>query len=103
MTEAWLLLDEASIRVASGNPRGRQPLNLPARHSIERVADPKEILFEALRIASEQTGRKLRNLRVDERRHRVAELMDCGRLRHLPAFQILENELRLTLTANGWT
>ncbi len=73
MTEAWLLLDEGAIRFASGNPRGRQQLNLPVRNSIERVADPKEVLFGALRIASEQTGRRLRNLRVEQRRHRVAE------------------------------
>jgi hypothetical protein len=78
-------------------------LDLPARNAIERAADPKEILFEALRIASEQTGRRLRNLRVDERRHRVAELMDCGQMRHLPAFKNLEDELKLKLTANGWT
>lgn len=102
MTEAWLLLDEGAIRMASGNPRGRQPLYLPTQKSIERTADPKDILFQALRIASEQTGRKLHNLRVDERRHRVAELMNCARLRSLPAFQTLENELTLALDANGW-
>jgi hypothetical protein len=102
MTEAWLLLDEAAIRSASGNPRGRHPLDLPPRNSIERVADPKEILLEALRIASEQTGRRLRNLRVDERRHRVAELMNWELLGGLPAFQSLETELRATLAAGGW-
>lgn len=102
MTEAWLLLDEAAIRVASGNPRGRNALNLPPPTSIERVADPKEVLFQALRSASEQTGRRLHSLRVEERRHRVAELMNWELLRGLPAFQSLEAELTTTLTANGW-
>ncbi len=102
MTEAWLLLDELAIRAASGNPRGRRPLNLPTAASVERIADPKESLFQALRIASEQAGRRLRNLRVEERRHRVAELMDYDLLRNLPAFQNLENELTTTLVANGW-
>jgi hypothetical protein len=102
MTEAWLLLDEAAIRSASGNPRGRLPLNLPPSASIERVADPKETLFQALRTASEHTGRRLRSLRVEERRHRVAELMDYELLRSLSAFQSLENELTTTLTVNGW-
>src|ERR1035437_5826671 len=97
MTEAWLLLDERAIRLASGNPRGRQPLSLPVPASIERVADPKEALFQALRIASEQTGRRLRDLRVEERRHRVAERMDYELLRNLSAFQSLENELTTTL------
>ena len=102
MTEAWLLLDEEAIRLASGNPRGRRPLDLPARVSIERVVDPKEVLFQALRIASEQTGRRLSNLRVEERRHRVAELMDYVLLRRLPAFQNLEVELNAALRARGW-
>lgn len=102
MTEAWLLLDEEAIRLASGNPRGRQTLNLPARNSIERVANPKEILFQAIRIASEQTGRRLRNLRVEERRHRVAELMNYEFLRNLPAFRCLENDLIETLTTMRW-
>jgi hypothetical protein len=102
MTEAWLLLDERAIRLSSGNPRGRQPINLPARNSIERVADPKEILFRAIRIASEQTGRRLHNLRVEERRHRVAELMDYELLRSLTAFQSMETELTATLIAGGW-
>lgn len=102
MTEAWLLLDEVAIRTAAGNPKGRLPLNLPSSAAIERVADPKEVLFQALRIASEQTGRRLRNLRVDERRHRVAELMDYALLHDLPAFQSLEDEIKETLAANGW-
>jgi hypothetical protein len=102
MTEAWLLLDERAIRIASGNPYGRRPLNLPPRASIERIADPKGALFQALRDASEQTGRRLRDLRVDERRHRVAELMNQELLLTLPAFQALEAELNTTLVANGW-
>jgi hypothetical protein len=96
MTEAWLLLDELAIRSASGNPRGSQPLNLPVPNSIEYDANPKETLFQALRIASEQAGRRLRDLRVEERRHRVAELMNYELLRNLSAFQSLENELVLT-------
>lgn len=102
MTEAWLLLDEAAIRSAAGNPRGRLLLNLPPIASIERIADPKQVLFEALKTASEHTGRRLRTLSVEERRHRVAELMDCELLGNLSAFQRMRDELTSTLTANGW-
>ena len=102
MTEAWLLLDEAAIRSAAGNPRGRPQLHLPPSAAVERLADPKEALFQALRVASEHTGRRLRSLRVEERRHRVAELMNCELLRTLPAFQNLEQELTRTLTNIGW-
>jgi hypothetical protein len=102
MTEAWLLLDERAIRVAAGNPGGRVPLNLPSPQRIENTPDPKEILFEALRVASEHTGRKLRSLRVERLRHRVAELMNYEVLRSLSAFQRLETELTEVLAAGGW-
>jgi hypothetical protein len=102
MTEAWLLLDEKAIRKAAGNPKGRKPLNLPVLASIERVANPKDELYQSLRIASEYSGRKLRSLQVELIRHRVAELMDYELLRSLSAFQCLENDLTATLTANGW-
>jgi hypothetical protein len=102
MTEAWLLLDQQAIRIAAGNPRGRVNLDLPLMRRIENTPDPKEVLFETLRAASEHTGRKLRFLRVEKLRHRVAELMDYELLRNLPAFRDLETELAATLTANGW-
>jgi hypothetical protein len=102
MTEAWLLLDERAIREAAGNPGGRVNLNLPFQQRIENTPDPKETLFEALRIASEHTGRKLRSLRVESLRHRVAGLMDYELLRGLSAFQSLETDLTATLTAGNW-
>jgi hypothetical protein len=102
MTEAWLLLDETAIRRAAGNPRGQIALNLPNGAAVERLADPKEALSEALRSASELTGRRLKMLRVAERRHRVAELMDWQLLQTLPAFQLLERELVTALVETGW-
>jgi hypothetical protein len=102
MSEAWLLLDEMAIRSASGNPRGRMPLNLPAPNAVEQSADPKEVLFQALRVASAQTGRRLRALDVHQRRHTVAERMNFHLLRSLPAFVRLETELSATLDANDW-
>jgi hypothetical protein len=102
MTEAWLLLDERAIRKAAGNPGGSVNLSLPIQQRIENIPDPKDTLFEAIRTASEHTGRRLKSLPVEKLRHRVAELMDYELLRSLSAFQCLENDLTATLTANGW-
>lgn len=102
MTEAWLLLDERAIRIAAGNPGSRVSLSLPIQQRIENIPDPKETLFEAIRTASEHTGRRLKSLHVEKLRHRVAELMDYELLRSLSAFQCLENDLTAILTANGW-
>jgi hypothetical protein len=102
MTEAWLLLDEMAIRRAAGNPGGKVNLNLPLPQRIESLPDPKELLFQTLKTASELGGRRLRTLRVNERRHRVAELMNWELLRELAAFQQLENELTSFLTEYDW-
>lgn len=55
--EAWLLLDEPMLRSIAGNPRGRQPLELPKPKEVERRARPKEVLKAALKTA-EKPGRR---------------------------------------------
>ncbi|MGL4743860.1 MAG: hypothetical protein ACRCXL_05665 [Dermatophilaceae bacterium] len=49
MTEAWLLLDEVSIRRVAGNPKGRTTPDLPKHGEIERCADPKGCCARQLR------------------------------------------------------
>ncbi len=95
MQEAWLLINEAAIRRAAGNPAGRMALGLPRNNRIESTPDPKNILFEALRTASGHTGRRLAKLHLPSLRHRVAELItDYSALRSLPAFRALEADLQ---------
>ena len=65
MTEAWLILDEAAIRTAVGNPNGRTPLQLPTPREAERRADPKGILEDAFLAASETTGRRRQKIKRD--------------------------------------
>ena len=94
MTEAWLLLDEAAIRAAAGNPNGRAPTGLPAASGIEQIPDPKEFLFDVLIRVSELAPHRLRRFDPGAKRHRVAELMDgFARLRQLPSFMRLEAQV----------
>jgi len=95
MTEAWLLISESAVRVASGNPNGRIHLSMPAHNALETLVDPKETLFDLLRTASELHGRRLQNLRVHRLVHRVVELLDdFSPLRALPAFVAFEAQLK---------
>ena len=95
MTEAWLLVDEAAIRAAAGNPTGKLALDLPSLKKIELLPDPKEVLFTALRTASERPPGRLRKFDPQERRHRITELIDdLDRLRRLPSFAHLEEQIR---------
>lgn len=104
MSEAWLLLNEMAIRTAVGRPTGKVQLLLPKFDQIEAIPDPKERLFQALRDASESTGRRLANLNPHALRHRVAELIDdFSPLRRLAAFQRLEEDLRTEFQLARWT
>ncbi len=106
MQEAWLLFDERAIRHAAGNPNGKTQLNSPTLGTIESLADPKQILLQSLRRASELTGRKLKRFRRDESHaaRRVADYIeDFSPLRSLPAFERLESDVEAILAAHGWS
>ncbi len=96
MTEAWLLFDEPAIRLAAGNPNGKNPLKIPDLSVVEQIPDPKNILFEILRKASGLRGRRLKGFNTAECRIRITELIsDFSPLRQLSAFQRLENDISL--------
>lgn len=78
-TEAWLLLDESAIRDVAGNPYGKEPLGLPTSASVERIANPKERLAQALITASERSGRKLEKFKKDFPKHRFLLLQRLDR------------------------
>jgi hypothetical protein len=103
MMEAWLLINEAALRRAAGNPNGETPLNLPTIVNLENIPDPKEVLYLLLRVASELRGRRLK--RFEERRSArlVAEYIDdFDQLRALPAFRALEADIEESVTMNNW-
>ena len=94
MTEAWLLIDETAIRSAAGNPRGTMVLDLPRLGAIEDKADPKDVLYTALRQACELKGRKLARFSPQDAAGIVADrISDFSPLRCLPAFREFQADL----------
>lgn len=101
MTEAWFLWNERAIRRASGNPRGRDALTLPAPKRVEEVRDPKTDLREALAVAGGRAEdrsayRSAALLRVAE------EIEDYAPLRAASAFASLEADVRRVVADNQW-
>lgn len=100
MTEAWLLLDEAEIRLVAGRPSGVTSLNLPSLNQVEQVADPKAILATALVRAAEVRGRRLRRFQRDFSDHRrllLSRLDPLGAVNNLTAWQRLKSDIDATL------
>ena len=90
MQEAWLLIDEAALRRAAGNPNGTQSLAMPEVQKLEELADPKQLIRELLRQASGLRGRRLERFNWRSSAHRVAEMIDdFSILYRLAAFQRL--------------
>ncbi len=103
MQEAWLLFDETAIRQAVGNPNGRVKLSLPPPATAEAVSDPKAVLYETFRKASELSGRRLKKFSASQAARRLAEyITDFSPLRQFQAFRRLENDLKRSLEAEGW-
>lgn len=103
MQEAWLLFNESAIRKAAGNPSGRNNLNLPEIRTVENIPDPKELLFNIIRESSGLHGARLKKLNPHKRAFLVSQSIDdYSPLRSINAFQVLENQLKITLVSNGW-
>lgn len=103
MQEAWLLFDEASLRKAAGNPHGREHLQLPSIGQLERISNPKSLLYGLLRIASGLQGRRLKKLRVNKLARRISRFIDdFSSLRVLPAFKALEDQVERVITEKCW-
>lgn len=95
MQETWLLFDETAIRRAAANRNGRVPLDMPTLRQLESLPDPKAVLHELLRTASELSGRRRKKFRVEQAAFRVSRCVaDFSPLRGLPAFLAFETETR---------
>jgi hypothetical protein len=104
MQEAWLLFDEAAIRYAADNPRGRMSLAIPTFKKLEEVPNPKDLLWDLLSTASGLRPGRLRRFEPAPRIHRLADLIeDFSPLRRLSAFQALEKDLRQLLAERSWS
>jgi hypothetical protein len=103
MSEAWLLIDEAAIRCAAGNPNGSASLVMPRIRDLERIPDPKTLLHQLLNVASEFRGRRLKKFDARRASLRVAQFIeDYNPLRRLTAFRALEEDIEQLCVRMSW-
>lgn len=102
MTEAWLMISEPALRAAAMNRNGTIPLVMPPIEKLEHLPDPKQILHELLRKASEKRGRRLKEFNPGQVVHQIPqEITDFSALRQLLSFRDLEADLRSWLEQKG--
>lgn len=94
MIESWLLTDEDAIRCAADNRNGTANLNLPVHNRIEKLNNPKEVLFLALKTACGLPPQRLKKFNEYRARSRIASFIENFQtLRTLASFQQFENRL----------
>jgi hypothetical protein len=95
MTEAWLLIDEAAIKRAAGNPNNKEKLDLPRIQKLEDLPNPKEVLYDLLIKSCGLSGRRLKQFLAFQHAGNVSEyIADFSPLRQLPAFSLLETDVK---------
>jgi hypothetical protein len=103
MTEAWLLIEEQAIRRAASNPNGKIPLAMPKASRVEDDPDPKETMYELLRVASGLHGRRRKHFSTSGSARLVAGYISNFRpLFGIRAFKDLENQLSRVVIREGW-
>jgi len=103
MLETWLLFDEPALRRVAGNPHGQQPLKLPPVAKLEKLPNPKTVLYTLFKEASGLEGRRRKRVPVHRYVGRIADLIDdFAPLRALPAFKALEADMAQVIKAHGW-
>lgn len=98
--EAWLLFDEAALRFAAGNPKGRTALPLPQLHEVEALADPKQLLHATLRLAAGK--RLLRQSAADRLQSITRQIRTFAPLLCLPAFRRLDHDIADIVARHHW-
>ena len=96
--------DNAALRRAAANPRGRAPLDLPKTRHIEGRASPKEILRRVL-VQAAKPGRQQQQIRSNDkvfgrlRRQLLEDLDTTGPVTQLSAWQKLVADINRVVAA----
>ncbi|RYX84400.1 DUF4276 family protein [bacterium] len=85
MSEAWMLADKILLKEEIGTVKTDAQLNIN-KHS-ETIADPKELIVEALRIAQDNLPKRRNRITINELYQPIGQRVSIIELEKLPSFQ----------------
>jgi hypothetical protein len=104
MTEAWLLFDIGAIREAAGNPNGTVALDVPKMSEIEDIPNPKKLLHDLLRKATELSTHRKSRFDTSAAVLRIPDCIeDFSPLRNLSSFKAFEQEIIKIIKSEHWS
>jgi hypothetical protein len=104
-TEAWLLSDEAAIRLVAGKPSATHHIDMPNLALVEGIADPKSTLKDLIGQASDASGGDLARINREFDRNRsvlLGRLDPFGRVVSLDSWAQLVADIR-DFMSNEWS
>jgi hypothetical protein len=98
MTEAWMLVDIDLFLMEINTDKSCNELNLPCRASqIERIANPKTRIEEALREAQINIPRRRNKLKIADIYTPISQKLSKQKLEQLPSFIAFKENVRRSL------
>ena len=98
MTEAWMLVDIDLFLREINTDKSCNELNLPCRASqIERIANPKTRIEEALINAQSNISRRRNKLKIAELYTPISQKLSLQKLEQLPSFRVFKNNVKRSL------
>jgi len=95
MTESWMLADTELLKKEIGTTKSVNELGL--NKEPEKIADPKNVITEAIRISRQElTKRKRRNLSIDDLYQSIGSKIGLEKLDKLQSFRDFKEEIRNT-------
>lgn len=93
MTEAWMLADKELIKRQLNTTK--TDIELGIHRTAESIADPKQVLKNAIRIANEDLSKKKRkDLTINDLYLLVGQSLDIEKLALLPSYQHFKENLK---------
>jgi len=97
MTEAWMLADTVLFKEEIGTEKSDNELGI--HHSPENIANPKQAIKDAIRIALEHLPRRRRKLNIAELYLPIGQKINLQQLENIPSYfkfkQSVRNALRV--------
>lgn len=97
MIEAWMLADKELLKSEIGTTQSDNELGI--NRDPETIADPKQVIEEAIRIATEHLPKRRQRLSISDLYAIIGDKIDLGRLSLLNSYQRFQEEVRNTYRA----
>lgn len=94
MTEAWMLADKRLLKNEIGTDKSDAELGI--NRAPETIADPKSVIENAIRIATENLPKRRQKLSISDLYAIIGDTVSITELERLDSYRRLQNEVRNT-------